>query len=78
MDSSNNSYQVGNNIFNSKDDVKAELLKGVVSFVITSIQSGIPVDSTNTVIMPGMDDKIYVEFFIRIFVVVISKNVIIY
>lgn len=56
-DSSVQTYQVGNNIFNNKDDVKAELLKGVVSSVVTSIQEGSFVPSSDSVIRPGMSDK---------------------
>ena len=56
-DGSVQTYQVGNNVFSSKDDVKAELLKGVVSSVVASIQDGSFVANSDGVIRPGMSDK---------------------
>lgn len=57
MDENNQTYQMGNAVFNSKDDVKAQLLKSVVSSVVTSIQEGSFVPSSDGIIRPGMSDK---------------------
>ncbi|MBE6150495.1 MAG: hypothetical protein E7162_01580 [Firmicutes bacterium] len=56
IDENNNSYKLGEQILYDKNDVKAELLKSVVSNVVSSLNEGVMVNS-NTVITPGMSDK---------------------
>jgi hypothetical protein len=56
IDENNNSYKLGEQVFGDKNDVKAELLKGVVSTVVSSLNEGVMVNS-NTVVTPGMSDK---------------------
>ena len=57
MDNNTQIYQVGGVIFNDKNDVKAELLKSVVSNVVISLQAGVLVGSNDMVIKPTMNDK---------------------
>lgn len=57
MNSNNQSYQVGSVVSNDKNDVKAELLKGIISGVVTSIQKGDVINMNNMVVTPGMSDK---------------------
>lgn len=56
IDQNNTSYQVGNNVFNDKNDVKAELLKSVVDSVVSSLNEGVMINN-NSVVTPGMSDK---------------------
>lgn len=56
MDLNNTSYQVGNNVFNDKNDVKSELLKSVVDSVVSSLNEGVMINNKSE-ITPGMSDK---------------------
>ena len=56
MDLNNTSYQVGNNVFNDKNDVKSELLKSVVDSVVSSLNEGVMINNKSEII-PGMSDK---------------------
>ena len=56
MDVNNTSYQVGNNVFNDKNDVKSELLKSVVDSVVSSLNEGVMINNKSEII-PGMSDK---------------------
>ena len=56
MDVNNTSYQVGNNVFNNKNDVKSELLKSVVDSVVSSLNEGVMINNKSEII-PGMSDK---------------------
>ena len=56
MDLNNTSYQVGNIVFNDKNDVKSELLKSVVDSVVSSLNEGVMINNKSEII-PGMSDK---------------------
>lgn len=57
IDNNSQSFNLGNFVYEDKNDVKAELLKAVVSSVRTSLDEGIPIDSSDTTIKPGMNEK---------------------